>query len=163
MLYLMLTFCCKRGSTISQKQRISSYYDSQMALPGKLNIICCSNPPVFKSCCNFSSAQSIQLPNQSNFGSYSEFFLLFYHDLIQLFRMGCFNALGYCSGELGLLFFGTLAFAESFVKAQSSGLTKGAVDSGDGRNPANQLRLVVYPIIDTVLYMPGGISKNFRD
>ena len=83
MLYLMLTFCCKRGSTISQKQRISSYYDSQMALPGKLNIICCSNPPVFKSCCNFSSAQSIQLPNQSNFGSYSEFFLLFYHDLIQ--------------------------------------------------------------------------------
>ena len=26
----------------------------------------------------------------------------------------------------------------------------------DGRNPANQLRLVVYPIIYSVLYIPGG-------
>ena len=26
----------------------------------------------------------------------------------------------------------------------------------DGRNPANQLRLVVYPIIYRVLYIPGG-------
>ena len=26
----------------------------------------------------------------------------------------------------------------------------------DGRNPANQLRLVVYPIIGSVLYIPGG-------
>ena len=26
----------------------------------------------------------------------------------------------------------------------------------DGRNPANQLRLVVYPIIDRVFYIPGG-------
>ena len=26
----------------------------------------------------------------------------------------------------------------------------------DGRNPANQLRLVVYPIIYWVLYIPGG-------
>ncbi len=26
----------------------------------------------------------------------------------------------------------------------------------DGRNPANQLRLVVYPIIYKVLYIPGG-------
>ena len=26
----------------------------------------------------------------------------------------------------------------------------------DGRNPANQLRLVVYPIIYRVLYMPNG-------
>ena len=26
----------------------------------------------------------------------------------------------------------------------------------DGRNPANQLRLVVYPIIYKALYIPGG-------
>ena len=31
--------------------------------------------------------------------------------------------------------------------------TNGTVD---GRNPANQLRLVVYPIIYRVLYIPGG-------
>ena len=29
-------------------------------------------------------------------------------------------------------------------------------DTVDGRNPANQLRLVVYPIIYKVLYIPGG-------
>ena len=26
----------------------------------------------------------------------------------------------------------------------------------DGKNPANQLRLIVYPIIHKVLYIPGG-------
>ncbi len=30
----------------------------------------------------------------------------------------------------------------------------------DGKNPANQLRLVVYPIIYMVLYIPGG-SPDF--
>ena len=30
-------------------------------------------------------------------------------------------------------------------------------DTVDGRNPANQLRLVVYPIICRVLYIPGGL------
>jgi len=29
-------------------------------------------------------------------------------------------------------------------------------DTVDGRNPANQLRLVVYPIIYEILYIPGG-------
>ena len=29
-------------------------------------------------------------------------------------------------------------------------------DTVDGRNPANQLRLVVYPIVYRVLYIPGG-------
>ena len=29
-------------------------------------------------------------------------------------------------------------------------------DTVDGRNPANQLRLVVYPIIYKVLYIPVG-------
>ena len=29
-------------------------------------------------------------------------------------------------------------------------------DTVDGRNPANQLRLVVYPIVYSVLYFPGG-------
>ena len=29
-------------------------------------------------------------------------------------------------------------------------------NSVDGRNPAKQLRLVVYPIIYMVLYIPGG-------
>ena len=29
-------------------------------------------------------------------------------------------------------------------------------DTVDGKNPANQLRLVVYPIISRVLYIPGG-------
>ena len=28
-------------------------------------------------------------------------------------------------------------------------------DTVDGRNPANQLRLAVYPIINTVFYIPG--------
>ena len=28
--------------------------------------------------------------------------------------------------------------------------------TADGRNPANQLRLVVYPVIYKVLYIPGG-------
>ena len=31
----------------------------------------------------------------------------------------------------------------------------------DGRNPANQLRLVVYPIIYKVLYIPGGCLGFF--
>ena len=31
-------------------------------------------------------------------------------------------------------------------------------DTVDGRNPANQLRLVVYPIIYRVLYIPGGAA-----
>jgi len=30
------------------------------------------------------------------------------------------------------------------------------VDPVDGRNPANQLRLVVYPTTYRVLYIPGG-------
>ena len=29
----------------------------------------------------------------------------------------------------------------------------------DGRNPANQLRLLVYPIIYAVLYIPGGFPR----
>ena len=29
-------------------------------------------------------------------------------------------------------------------------------DTVDGRNPANQLRLVVYPSIDRVFYIPGS-------
>ena len=31
----------------------------------------------------------------------------------------------------------------------------------DGKNPANQLRLVVYPIIYKVLYIPGGWPWDF--
>ena len=31
----------------------------------------------------------------------------------------------------------------------------------DGRNPANQLRLVVYPIIYKVLYIPSGWPWDF--
>ena len=31
----------------------------------------------------------------------------------------------------------------------------------DGKNPANQLRLVVYTIIYKVLYIPGGFSLDF--
>ena len=33
---------------------------------------------------------------------------------------------------------------------------KDADDTVDGRNPANQLRLVVYPIISRLLNIPGG-------
>ena len=32
----------------------------------------------------------------------------------------------------------------------------------DGRNPANQLRLVVYPIIFIVLDVPGGVQDFFH-
>ena len=31
----------------------------------------------------------------------------------------------------------------------------------DGRNPANQLRLILYPIIYGVLYIPGGAGFCF--
>ena len=31
-----------------------------------------------------------------------------------------------------------------------------SIHAVDGRNPANQLRSIVYPIIDTVLYIPGA-------
>ena len=34
--------------------------------------------------------------------------------------------------------------------------TTGIPNTVDGRNPANQVRLVVYPIIYKVLYIPGG-------
>ena len=36
-----------------------------------------------------------------------------------------------------------------------------AFDSVDGRNPANQLRLVVFPTIYKVLYIPGGWPWDF--
>ena len=39
-------------------------------------------------------------------------------------------------------------------------LLKRCLTTVDGRNPANQLRLVVYPIIYKVLYIPGG-SPDF--
>ena len=32
----------------------------------------------------------------------------------------------------------------------------GGTETVDGRNPADQLRLVVYPIIYKVLHIPGG-------
>ena len=38
--------------------------------------------------------------------------------------------------------------------SQQSPIRKGT--TVDGRNPANQLRLVVYPIIYRVFYIPGG-------
>ena len=37
-----------------------------------------------------------------------------------------------------------------------SGITKFIVNTVDGRNPANQLRLVVFPIIHRVSYIPGA-------
>ena len=36
--------------------------------------------------------------------------------------------------------------------------TEGLKDTVNRRNPANQLRLVVYPMIDRVLYIPGGAA-----
>ena len=36
-----------------------------------------------------------------------------------------------------------------------------ATDTVDGRNPANQLRLVVYPIVYKALYIPGGWEWDF--
>ena len=41
------------------------------------------------------------------------------------------------------------------------GKTKNNVDTVDGRNPANQLRLVVYPIIYKVLYIQTMIVWDF--
>ena len=35
-------------------------------------------------------------------------------------------------------------------------------DTVDGRNPANQLRLDIYPIIYKVLYIPGGSEIDLR-
>ena len=73
------------------------------------------------------------------------------HDLFHLDRQS------YTTKKIGLnIGFPANQLANRQASLASLARAKASCATVDGRNPANQLRLAVYPMILRVLYIPGG-------
>ena len=49
------------------------------------------------------------------------------------------------------------------IYGSKKGIIKTSHDTVDGRNPANQLSLVVHPIDYRVFYIPGGLPRRISE